>query len=821
MSEESDHAQVYRLFAQAMEREGAARAAFVQEHCGQDADLRRQVENLIAVAQADGVTGMLLAGGQAPTRDLRGAEYGRFRLRELLGSGGMSVVYLAERTDGVPQTVAVKLLHGAIDPVHGARFVSEARFLARLKHPAIAQLIDVGVKDGAGWLAVELVRGRPIDEYCDEHHLDLRQRVKLLAMVAGAVATAHKSFVVHSDIKPTNVLVDDEGHPKLIDFGIASALSDGSGAREPTADLRRFFTPNYAAPEQVLGQPVTVATDVFGLGALGYRLLTGTALFPDCGTPLTYLHAVATQEVGLASRAARADPARERALRGDLDAILGKALERDPERRYASALDLQADLHRYLDGLPVAAHAPSLRYRLVKRVRRHALASALATVLVLGLAAGGVLYGLQARVAREARDAAARRGEFLERMLKSADPHTGRRDITVAELLDSAARQLDQDLGHEPLVEGSMLGLIADTNNSLARYPEALAASDRQLALLRANGASSLDIARALVTRGEVLVSLGRYADATPVLREARGRLRGLPGASADYALALNALGEATMNDGGEKEAEQLFREAIALDRDGTEAMHQDMADALQDLAVLYFNQDRFAESAETGLEAVQAYRRYRPPDYPDLLNAEAGYAETLMHLHRPAEAEPVFRDVLERGTRVRGAEHPDTLVTQSQLGESLMEQKRYPEAVKELRAAAEGLDRGLGESHRYPISAWSNYAIASCLGPDPAGGLAAEERIAALRAKTLPAGDWRLANTQAILGLCLGGLKRYAEAEAALRQGSAGLEASRGLPAANTQRAYQWLRDLYLKMGRAGDAAALAAKIAPERAGS
>lgn len=817
MTAESNRAQVYRLFTQAMDLDSSARVVFVQEQCGHDAHLLRQVESLIAIAQAEGVTGMLLRGPEAPARDLAGVEYGRFRLQQLIGSGGMSVVYLAVRTDGVPQTVAIKLLRGAIDRENGARFVSEARLLARLKHPAIAQLIDVGVKDGEGWLAVELVRGRPIDEHCDHHQLDLRQRVKLLAVIAGAVATAHRSLVVHRDIKPTNVLVDEDGHPKLIDFGIASALSDGASAREPTADIRCFFTPNFAAPEQVMGQPITVATDVFGLGALGYRLLTGKAPFAECNTPVQYLHAITTQDVPLPSRAVDADPVRSREIRGDLDAILTKALERDPDRRYASALDLQADLHRYLDGLPVSAHAPSLRYRLVKLVGRYKLATAFAAVLVLGLTVGGVLYGLQARGAQEARDAAARRGEFLERMLKSADPHTGRRDITVAELLDSAAKQLDQELGHEPLVESSMLGLIADTNNSLARYPEALAASKRELALLQANGGSPRDVARALVSRGQILVSLGRYAEATPLLIDARDRLRGLSGAKADYALALNALGEAVMNNGGQAEAEKLFREAIAIDRSGTEAMQQNVADALQDLAVLLFNEDRFSESAETGSEAVTAYRKYRPPDYPDLLNAEAGYAESLMHLHRPAEAEPVFRDVLTRGAQVRGAEHPDTLVTRSQLGESLMEQKRYPEAVAALRSAAEGLDRALGSSHRYSVSAWNNYAIASCSGPDPASGLAAEQRIAEMRAKTLTPGDWHLANTQAIIGLCLVGLRRYVEAESILLKATGELETSRGPKSPNTQRAYQWLRKLYQVTGRDVKAEALALKAQPE----
>ena len=361
----------------------------------------REVAALLAAAESgSGATGTLLGAAEPVLRDLVGKEYGRFRLLELIGSGGMGVVYRAVRTDGVPQAVAVKLLRGGISAQSSARFVSEARLLARLEHPAIARLIDVGVKDGEGWLALELVRGHPIDEYCDAHGLNLRQRVKLLALLAGAVAAAHQSFVVHRDIKPANVLVDEEGRPKLLDFGIASAPSGEGHTRDPTLDVRNLFTPHYAAPEQVKGEPVTVATDVFGLGALGYRLLSGQAPFAGASSPVSYLHAVTREELEPPSRAAGKsgmEPSQAHKLRGDLDAILMKALARERAHRYSSAKDLQDDLHRYLDGMPVSAHAPSLGYRAVKFVRRRALAVALSTVLIAGLIVSGAIYALQAR----------------------------------------------------------------------------------------------------------------------------------------------------------------------------------------------------------------------------------------------------------------------------------------------------------------------------------------------------------------------------------------------------------------------------------------
>ena len=456
--------------------------------------------------------------------------------------------------------------------------------------------------------------------------------------------------------------------------------------------------------------------------------------------------------------------------------------------------------------------------RSIRRVRRNTLIkrTAVSVIAVLGMSliVGAVALLLQQRRADEARDMAARRGDFLESLLKSADPHAGRRDITVAELLDSAARQLDQNLGHEPLVEASMLGLIADTNSGLGRYPEALVASERQISLLESHDAAPLDIARALIARGSVLNTSGRYADAKPVLSEALNLLRPLQGADGDYAVTLFELARVAHLTGDETQAEKLYREVIVRDRHGDEAMRRKMGDHLQNLSVLLIGQGRYDESAAVSREALAVYRQYWPADYPEALISEAQYGIILMHLHRPAEAEPVFRDVLARDMRVLGPEHSDTLVAQTQLGESLIDLERYPEAVQILRATAESLDKVLGPEHRYTTGTWGDYARASCSGPDPAAGLAAAQRVADIRAKTLPAGDWHLAGAQTNIGFCLARLHRYVEAETILRKAAADLEAVRGAGFYTTQFAYKALRDLYLSMGRDAEARAIAGKI-------
>lgn len=380
MSEGFDRGKAFQLFEQALGLEHSARGGFLRERCGDDVLLHAEVEALLTAATADHAqTNVLLSPTARPIENLVGDQFGHFRLVECIGEGGMGVVYRAERTDGIQQTVAIKLIGNELARSGQERFKRETQLLARLEHPAIARLIDAGVEKGRAWIALEFIAGKPIDGYCEEQMLPLRARVRLLAELAGAVAAAHRMLVVHRDIKPANVLVNADGVPKLIDFGIAAALEDPTASHAQTADIGRLFTPHYAAPEQASGEPVTVATDVFGLGALGYRLLTGQTLYPEARGAVGYLLAITQREVDPPSRAAlnAADPRTANQLRGDLDAILHKALERDASRRYSSAAEMQTDLQRYLDDVPVMARSPSIGVKVGKFARRNAIAVSL------------------------------------------------------------------------------------------------------------------------------------------------------------------------------------------------------------------------------------------------------------------------------------------------------------------------------------------------------------------------------------------------------------------------------------------------------------
>jgi tetratricopeptide (TPR) repeat protein len=813
-----DRARAYQLFAQALDHEGELREQFLTRECGADLKFRAEVDALLLIATRDtAVTGSLLGSPGRP-EELAGQTYGHFRLTTRIGEGGMGVVYRADRTDGVQQSVAIKLISTTVGHAGQVRFEREAQLLAQIEHPAVARLVDAGVENGRAWIAMEFVNGLRIDDYCRAKNLGSTDIVRLLVQLAGAVAAAHRMLVVHNDIKPANVLVTAEGVPKLIDFGISRALQEAGavGLSGPaTVGVGRLFSPGFAAPEQINGGPVTVATDVFGLGALAYRLLTGRSTFPDAVEPLDYMLAISQRDVELPSRTAlkAGRPTEARQLRGDLDAILCKALERDPNRRYESAVDMQDDLQSYLARRPVKARVPTFFYRSGKFVRRNVLAVSLVSLLVVGLIVAGTFMELQRHRTDQAREVAARRAEFIENLLASVDPTSDKPNVTVAALLDSAAQELDQKFGGEPLVEASILGMIANTDGAMARYPEALAASDHQLIILRAHGAGALELGRALGTRGSLLRELGKWSDALPPLQEAVALLKPLD-APSDLCSVMDTLGAVLANTNQEKAAEAIYHEEIAIEMAGNAQLRAQRMNPLFGLSVLLGNLGRYQEGAEYGRQALAAARETLPADNPTVLNIETSYANSLTTLHRTAEAEPLLRHVVAAQTKVLGPDHKHTLLTRLALVADLEDQHRDEEAAASGLPVARSLEALLGADNLYAMSAWNFYGSAACSSHQEDLGLAALKRVAAARQRLYPPGTWVISSSQLAIGVCLFHMGQYAQSEATLLAAVSGLETARGPDFNRTQDGYRALRDLYSAMGKPDEAARWNAKL-------
>ncbi|MEZ4455372.1 MAG: serine/threonine-protein kinase [Gemmatimonadales bacterium] len=520
--------QVDAIFDAALDRPESERAAFLDQACGDDAELRRQVEEMLAsVDRAEAVLGEdaaefaspVLSGD--PTDDdpplVAGARLGPWQVVREIGRGGMGAVYLAERADGEFELRgAVKVVKRGRDTAEILRrFRDERRILASLEHPNVARVLDGGsTADGRPYLVMEYVAGEPITAWCATRGLSDRARVEVFLPVCDAVHEAHRRLVVHRDIKPSNVLVTEQGTPKLLDFGIAKLLDPDAAATAPESSP---LTPDYAAPEQLTGLPVTTATDVFGLGLLLHEVLTGTRP-ARVRTP---------ERSGSIPSAVPTGPP----VRGDLGRIIRRALADEPERRYGSALQLREDLERWLKGLPVLARPDSIGYRISRFVRRNAVpvaAAGVAAALLVGLVVSIISGDRRTRAAlaraEQERDTAEEVTMLVEGIFAAGDPTGVGRErldtMRVSALLDRSVARVQSGMGRRPAVQARLLRTLGDAYRGLGLLDRAEPLLRDALAAHRGL-ADSLALAEALNSAAMVHLDRSHPLPAESLLVEA------------------------------------------------------------------------------------------------------------------------------------------------------------------------------------------------------------------------------------------------------------------------------------------------------------
>ena len=664
----------------------------------------------------------------------RDRRIGPYRVVRELGRGGMGVVYLAERDDGqYRQRVAVKLLRSSPDAEElRRRFVAERQILASLSHPHIAQLLDGGISDGElPYLVIEYVDGLPLTEYCDRHRLGIDERLRLFQDVCAAVQHAHQNLVLHRDLKPGNVLVTAGGIVKLLDFGIAKLLNPALGAEQPvTRTAFRMMTPAYASPEQVRGDSLTTASDVYALGLLLYELLVGSPAHRiDTDSPRAVFEAVCEREperpsvaVARGESAAAAAAARDttpeklaRQLRGDLDAITTMALRKEPGRRYGSAELLAEDVSRYSEGLPVLAHRGSRWYRLEKFVRRHRASATFAAAAGLLLVVGaGVALRLAAVAARE-RDRAAAALEqtqhafgeseavtgFLVSLFEASDPTQGRQDmLTAADLLRRGVARAEQ-LGGEPLAQARMLEALGRVYASLDDLPLADQLLRRALELRRVHlGPDNVQTAGLEARLSSVLWSKAEYRSADSLAREALRVRRVLLGdAHPDVAASLRQLAGFVTFFGDLAAAEAHRREAVAVDRrSGADSA---LAHDLLDLSGMLWVRGDIAGAERVRREARAAARRAFPRPHLENVVMTFSLADLLdERTAARAEAESLAREALAESRAAFGDEHAVTAEIMSALGGMLARHGQAAEAERLIRQALALHRRTLGPSN-------------------------------------------------------------------------------------------------------------------------
>jgi serine/threonine-protein kinase len=718
------------VFDQLCEAPASERNALLEQCCGGDNELRREVAALLEADAAGGaldqhVPKLRIAVAADWARDneapAAGADIGSWRVRRELGRGGMGVVMLAERIDGqFEQRVALKLIKRGMDSDAVLnRFLHERRILARLSHPNIARLLDGGLStDGRPFFVMEYVEGTPLVDYCTANSLGLRARLDCILQVCAALQFAHRQLVVHLDIKPSNVIVTAAGEVKLLDFGIAKLLGDGptESSMQTRTQTQRPLTAGYASPEQLLGEPVSTATDVYGIGCLLYELLTGrrangnatcaeeARLAMKRGEPLAPSKAAAMGAVpGITPRR----------LRGDLDTIVLKVLKREPERRYATVEALAEDLRRCLDERPISARRDTLRYRTGKFVARNPVAVALAAVAVMGLLTTTTFALSQAASARAAALRAQAVTRYLVGIFQVADPKgtPGGLKLSAREVLDVGAKQMQLQLAQQPqleasfsLVLGTIYGGLGENERAITLLQRALAlhpvdAQDQvshadTLALLaraqyetgdyvaatrssveaniehRAHGMSqSAMIAQDLALQGEISRRQGEFTRGEGLLTQALDMSRKvLQAPNPQIAEQLNQLAALYGDMGQIDQATALTEQSLSMFRTLYGDNHLDVAENLVNLGVFRMQTEHIAQALPAFDEAIAIYRRLLPNDHPLHALALANEARAFDRLKRYQEADPLYREALAMQRRVLGSQHPDLATTLNNL---------------------------------------------------------------------------------------------------------------------------------------------------------
>jgi serine/threonine-protein kinase len=838
-------------------------------------DLRREAQQLLErvddarqflTTPPSNIAAAIVAEADDAARSETGRRIGAYSIVREIGRGGMSRVLLARRADGqFEQHVALKLLRPGLDSdVDHARFRAERQIVASLNHPNIARLLDGGLTDGGQpYLVLEFVDGQPIDAYSDAHALSVRRRIELFLMAAGATQYAHRNLIIHRDLKPSNIFVATDGNVKLLDFGLAKLLEPGATYDQRASaphTVAHWMTPEYASPEQIRRHPVTTLTDVYQLGVVLYHLLSGRLPFSESGGGLRELEEAILESDPAPPSAAAADPARAKALAGDLDAIVLKAIRKEPDERYPSVDALADDLRRYLSGHAVRARRGSPWYRARRLVRRHRVETIATLGISLSLLVGAGVAVTQARRAATQRDlaaAASRESEavtaFLMGLFETSDPGEARGDTLTAQGLVRRAAARAVNLQGHPLAQARMLDVTARLYHGLGQYPKASEMFARALTIEQAAGAGrTAEAASTLNQLSGELTRLGRYVAADSAAREAlRIQMEALGPSHPSLAVTLHRIASVAIYRGQLAVADTFNRRALALRERSLGPEDSLTAESHLTLGSTLRFEGRPAEAVREIRESLAIAQRTLGPDNPHVADALIGIAYVLDEdRHDYAGAEPYYRRALEIRRLRFGDADPMVGATLSDIAQFLSRRGEDSAAVATSRKALDVIRRAYGTEHPYVASFMGDLATterdagrldeAASLYRDAIamnrrlrgsdheniaglevglarllvarGDLAEAERTVQdamrIRRHHGNSGSPGSAYAEGLLGMVLTREARYAEADSVLRESLRTLERQVGRGQRDVREVYGWLADLDDALGRSDDAA-------------
>src|SRR5437016_2783825 len=706
--------QIQALFHEVADLPDPAQRASLEAQCAEDPTLMTEVLSVLGEdARGDSPLDRDAAHVAAEVLDegiptaLLDQTFGPYRLKEALGQGGMGVVYLAERED-LGSVAAIKILRDAwLSPDRRERFASEQRTLAQLNHPAIARLYDADtLPDGTPWFVMEYVEGVPLTTFCEEHGSSIPERLGLFRAVCEAVEHAHRHLIVHRDLKPSNILVKPDGSVKLLDFGIAKQLDSLEGPVDRTRTGMRLMTPAYAAPEQILGEPVGMHTDIYTLGVVLYELLTGRLPFDLANRTPSDAETVIVEQRRVRPSAAAKERSVSRQAWADLDVLCLTAMHIEPQRRYRTVEALIRDIDHYLAGEPLEARPDTFGYRLGKYVRRNWRPVSAATASFIVVVSLVLFYTLRLATARNAAVAEAARTQriqhFMLNLFQGGEEAVGPADsLRVVTLVDRGVRDA-QSLDGEPAVQAELyetLGSIYQKLGKLDRADSLLrSALDRRRTLF---GSDHPEVAKSLVALGRLRLDQAEYQEAERLVREglAMSQRHRRPGDPA-IASATVALGQVLEESGKYDEGINVLEQAVRLRGMAPAQPTTELAASMRELANTHYYAGHLAVADSLDRLVLALTRKLNGERHPlvaeDLINLGAVQHEWGHY----QEAERYYREALDITQAFYGPSHYKTAAGLTVLGRALIFQKGYDDAMPLFQRALVIRERVFGKVH-------------------------------------------------------------------------------------------------------------------------